>query len=779
LISVLVLLGALFESGTSLNAQLLPVSAPTSAPLDIKSDPFCAITNGVAADQGPGTQQMVSLLFKLRRESEAQPNAYLNDVLAVLYERAVLQAIQTTNLQRALNMQPLMAVQLLNAGQSEKALQAFNGFERNAQKFGEPLNANAQRQLHLFEALCYMRIGEQENCLSNHTIASCLLPISKEGVHKLPRGSRGAIDELTELLNRDENDLEAKWLLNIAYMTLGEYPEGVPGKWLIPQGIFESHYDIKHFPDVAGQVGLDLDGLAGGSVTEDFDGDGDIDLMVSSWSLKGQLRFFRNNGDGTFTERTSEAGLKGIVGGLNMMQADYNNDGFMDLLILRGAWMGAAGHQPNSLLRNNGDGTFEDVTAASGLLSFHPTQTASWFDFNGDGWIDLFIGNESSSQDVNPCELYRNNGNGTFTECAADSGVALTVFAKGVTSGDYNNDGRPDLYISVRTGGNVLLRNDGPESRESKKWKFTNVTAASGAIGPKGSFPTWFWDFNNDGLLDLMMTGYSIKGVADVAADYLGITNTAAKACLYKNNGDGTFTDVTAAMGLDKVIHAMGANFGDLDNDGWLDFYAGTGDPDLSTLIPNRMFRNAEGKYFQEVTTSGGFGHIQKGHGISFADFDNDGDQDIYEVMGGAFSGDNYRNVLFRNPGHGNHWLTLKLEGTRSNRGAIGARIRVIVDTRDGVRSIYKTVGSGASFGASPLRQEIGLGQAKSIQAVEVFWPATGKTQVIHGLLLNRFYQIREDDTSALAWNLKTFQMPSRTQPHLQQHEHEPAGLGE
>jgi hypothetical protein len=248
-----------------------------------------------------------------------------------------------------------------------------------------------------------MRIGEQENCLSNHTIASCLLPISKEGVHKLPRGSRGAIDELTQLLNRDENDLEAKWLLNIAYMTLGEYPEGVPGKWLIPQSIFESHYDIKHFPDVAGQVGLDLDGLAGGSVTEDFDGDGSIDLMVSTWSLKGQLQFFRNNGDGTFTERTSEAGLKGIVGGLNMMQADYDNDGFPDILILRGAWMGAAGHQPNSLLRNNGDGTFEDVTAAAGLLSFHPTQTASWFDYNGDGWIDLFIGNESSSQDVNPC----------------------------------------------------------------------------------------------------------------------------------------------------------------------------------------------------------------------------------------------------------------------------------------------------------------------------------------------------------------------------------------
>ena len=167
----------------------------------------------------------------------------------------------------------------------------------------------------------------------------------------------------------------------------------------------------------------------------------------------------------------------------------------------------------------------------------------------------------------------------------------------------------------------------------------------------------------------------------------------------------------------------MGANFGDLDNDGWLDFYLGTGDPSLSTLIPNRMFRNADGKFFQDVTTSGGFGHIQKGHGISFADFDNDGDQDIYEVMGGAYAGDNYRNVLFLNPGHGNHWITLKLEGIRSNRAAMGARIRVTVQTAQGERSIYKTVSTGGSFGASPLRQEIGLGQAKAIRSVEIFWP--------------------------------------------------------
>ena len=125
-------------------------------------------------------------------------------------------------------------------------------------------------------------------------------------------------------------------------------------------------------------------------------------------------------------------------------------------------------------------------------------------------------------------------------------------------------------------------------------------------------------------------------------------------------------------------------NYGDLDNDGWLDFYVAPAIPTLSTLIPNRMFRNDGGRRFQDVTTSGGFGHLQKGHGVSFADLDNDGDQDVHVVMGGAYSGDVARNALFLNPGHGNHWITLKLEGVTSNRAAIGARIRVVVATADG-----------------------------------------------------------------------------------------------
>jgi hypothetical protein len=167
------------------------------------------------------------------------------------------------------------------------------------------------------------------------------------------------------------------------------------------------------------------------------------------------------------------------------------------------------------------------------------------------------------------------------------------------------------------------------------------------------------------------------------------------------------------------------------------------------------MFRNAEGKFFQDVTTAGGFGHLQKGHAVAFADLANDGNQDVYEVMGGAYVGDTSFNVLYLNPGNTNHWLKLKLEGTKSNRVAIGARIHVAVQTPNGPRHIYRTVNSGGSFGSNPLRQEIGLGNGTNIETVEINWPASGIRQVLKGLEPDHCYRVREGDSQAVVWNLK------------------------
>jgi len=743
-------------------------SAPAAHPVEW-CDPAAPVK-----PQPASTQKMVARLAGLEAAADPFGNPFVAGKRIAVYQARLKEA---ASLEEVLKIKPLLGENLLNNGQSEAALKEFEDYERLTTENHVPLRPEIQSQLLLMKGLCYLRLGEQENCVANHNADSCLFPIHGGGIHQLPRGSRGAITEFTRLLERDPQRFDAGWLLNIAYMTLGEYPDRVPPQWLIDPQVFASDYDIKHFPDVAGQLGLDVDDLSGGVVLDDFDNDGLLDLMVSGFGFHSQLRFFHNNGDGTFTDRTAAAGLTGLTGGLNLIQADYNNDGFVDVFVLRGAWMGNEGRFPNSLLRNNGDGTFTDVTEEAGVLSFHPTQTAVWLDYNGDGLIDLFIGNETTPGSTHPCELYRNNGDGTFTECAAENGVAITAFVKAVISADYNRDGRPDLYLSVRDGPNILLRNDGPvEGNPSPqaRWRFTNVAKTAGVTEPIFSFPCAFLDYDNDGWPDLLVMGYRIHDVGDVAADYLGLPSDGERPRLYHNNGDGTFTDVTRQMGLYKVVHSMSLNFGDLDNDGWLDFYVGTGDPNLGTLIPNRMFRNDGGQRFQDVTTSGGFGQLQKGHGIAFGDINNDGDQDIYSVLGGAYPGDHYERQLFANPGHGNHWLKLKLEGVQSNRSAIGAVVKVVARTASGEREIFRTVGSGGSFGASPLRQEFGLGQATGIVRVEIFWPRTGRTQTISGLELDRCYAVREGEAAAREVQLRRFAWPDPSAAPLHHVHHMP-----
>jgi hypothetical protein len=188
----------------------------------------------------------------------------------------------------------------------------------------------------------------------------------------------------------------------------------------------------------------------------------------------------------------------------------------------------------------------------------------------------------------------------------------------------------------------------------------------------------------------------------------------------------------------------MGANFGDLDNDGFPDFYLGTGYPPYYDLMPNLMYHNRGGKSFADVTTAGGFGSLQKGHAIVFADFDHDGDEDVFAQTGGALAGDRFYDASYENPGFGNHWLEVTLIGVRSNRSANGARIRVQV-TEDGKsRWIYKWVNSGGSFGANPLEQKIGLGSAGKVDVLEIYWPTSRTTQTFRDVPIDRSIDILE-----------------------------------
>jgi tetratricopeptide (TPR) repeat protein len=595
-------------------------------------------------------------------------------------------------------------------------------------------------------AATYLRMGESANCGQAASPYLCLLTTSKEGAYDRPEEVLRAIAFLEDSLRRYPEDRSARWLLNIGHMLLRSYPEGVPPAWLIPPERFAAEHDLPRFPNIAPRLGLATVSVLGGTLIEDLDEDGFQDIITTVFDPCQHLNYYRNDGKGGFEERTTEAGLTGQLGGFNIQQTDIDNDGHMDLFITRGGWQMDSGRMRPSLLRGKGDGSFTDITHAAGLdLAVYPTQASAWADYDLDGDLDLYIGNEMSNDNQPyPSQLFRNNGDLSFTDVAESAGVRNDRMTKSVAWGDYDNDGDPDLYASC-IGANRLYRNNGDGS-------FTDVAQDLGVVEPSGrSFVAWFWDYNNDGHLDLYVNGYQAT-LDEIAQDYLGeMPPGGARPRLYRNNGQGGFVDVTSAAGLNIVRLPMGANFADVDNDGWLDFYLGTGDPELSTLTPNELYWNDGGRRFLNATASADVGHLPKGHGISFGDLDNDGDQELLVQAGGFGRGDASPNALFLNPGSANHFVVLRLRGKTGNRAAIGARLRLTVkDGAGGSREIHSVLDSGGSFGANSLQAEIGLGAATMVETLEVRWPG-GPTETWQGLAADRFYLVEEGAATVTA----------------------------
>ena len=575
----------------------------------------------------------------------------------------------------------------------------------------------------------YLHKAEMENEVYRKPADRCIFPPRKPVRVPKVEDLEKAILYLTRFLEKKPDTLEVKWLLNLSYMYMGKYPAGVPSKYLIAPSVFASKENVGRFTDVAAAAGLNSFSMAGGVIVDDFENNGLLDIVTSSYDQCESLHYFHNNGDGTFTDRAAQAGLSDQLGGLNLIQTDYNNDGCIDIFVLRGGWQAP---MRDSLLRNNCDGTFTDVTQSAGLAEPIASQTAVWTDIDNDGFLDLFIGNEQG-----PSRLYHNKGDGTFEDIAHAAGVDRVAFSKGVVAADYDNDGFMDLYVSNLGGENFLYHNNHDRT-------FTEVGKQAGVQAPWMSFATWFFDYDNDGFPDLFVTSYYMSP-EEILRSQLGLPTNVETLKLYHNEGNGTFRDVTAEVGLDKVFDPMGSNFGDIDNDGFLDFYLGTGTPPYGDILPNVLFHNQGGKKFVDVTASSGTGELHKGHGVAFADLENNGQEDLIAETGGAVPGDRHAIRLFENPGNGNDWITLRLVGVKSNRAAIGARIKVAVENEGlGQRFIYRTVGSGGSFGASPLQQHIGLGKSASMVNLEIWWPATNTRQTFSNVGKNEFLEIKE-----------------------------------
>ncbi len=631
--------------------------------------------------------------------------------------------------------------------------------------------------------LVHLRQAEQQNCVGLHCAQSCLFPIERGGRHLRREAATKARQDLIDLLALRRQDApQLGWLLNVVTMTLGEYPLAVPEPYRLAPERFAPEAPCPVFPDVAGQRGLGRLARAGSVAVDDYDNDGRLDLFTVSIDYDEPAQLLRYDATGKYLA-AANAGLDHQGGGLHCVPADYDNDGDTDVLVLRGAWLLNYGLIRNSLLRNDGAGRFTDVTRAAGLAEpALPTQTAVWGDFDNDGDLDLFVGNESQSvvtrlaaaeswflrglsddtlawllRDARfPSQFYRNNGDGTFRECARECGIDVEAWCKGACAGDFDNDGLLDLFVSTFSlwnrgqGTCRLFRNRGAGH-------FEDATAAAGVPGPPAGFACWFFDYDNDGWLDLWVA----SNVVDLGSFARGLHQAvppSESSRVYHNEG-GTFRDATAELGCDRAWLTMGASFGDLDHDGWLDVYLGTGAPAFEMLVPNVMLRNDAGRAFRDVSAAGRFGHLQKGHGIAFADFDNDGDQDIFADLGGFFPADRFTKSLFLNPGGGGHYLYLKLHGSRSNASAIGARVRVDLETPAGPRSIHRAAGAISSFGSSPSRLEIGLGDARAITRLEVTWPASGQQQVFTQVPLDTSMEVWEEGVEITPRALQPFSL--------------------
>jgi hypothetical protein len=487
-----------------------------------------------------------------------------------------------------------------------------------------------------------------------------------------------------------------------------------------------------------------IETMLGGVAVFDYNNDGLLDIFFTNGAAIPSLeksdpsfynRLYRNNGDGTFTDVTEQAGVKGVGYSMGVAAGDYDNDGFVDLYV--------AGVNRNQLLHNNGDGTFSDVTEKAGVAGMVPklgkawAVAAGWFDYNNDGLLDLLVINylDYNIADCKLCSidnfktycdptnfkgtpniLYRNNGDGTFTDVSALSHIGQYVGkGMGLAFADYDNDGFTDVFVSNDTFPNFLLHNNGDGTFKDVALETgTAYTSTGDVVAGMGAE---FRDLNNDGLPDIFHTAM--------------FGNTFP---LYKNTG-GQFDDVTEVAGItsfSRRLTAWSTGAFDFDNDGLKDLFTGGGailDNEMEvlhrpSLLPNGLLRNKGNFTFTDVGPGAGAGFtIPKAHrGAAFGDFNNDGKIDIVvNVL-------NDKPQLFLNrTANGNHWILLKLVGTKDNRDGLGTRIKVT--TAEGVQYNHATTAVGYSS-SSDKRVHFGLGKAAVVDKIELQWP-TGVKQVL------------------------------------------------
>jgi len=507
-----------------------------------------------------------------------------------------------------------------------------------------------------------------------------------------------------------------------------------------------------------------LSTMGSGVALFDYDNDGRLDIFFANGARiddpapKGTIpkkdgpkywnRLFHQKADGTFENVTEKAGLAGTGYSTGVAVGDYDNDGFDDLFV--------AGFGQSTLYHNNGDGTFTDVTATAGVAGSGWATSAAWVDYDNDGRLDLVVARymEWDFDDIycghreegfrSYCHpdlfkpvsvlLYHNDGNGKFTEVAQKAGMGKPGKGLGLAIADYDHDGWMDIFLANDSIPEYLFHN-------KRNGRFEEVGLVSGA-GLDGNGATYagmgvdFEDYNNDGWPDVVIT--------DLANQ---------KYALYTNAGDGTFnySTLTTGLGAISLLHSgWGVRFMDYDNDGWKDLFIAQShvmdtiqinEPHLRYRESPLLLRNEGGKKFVDVSAQSGgvFQQTWAARGLAIGDIDNDGKIDVVVT-----SNDGPAWVLHNETVDHNHWITLKLIGTKSNRDGIGAQIKISASESEQ----YATVTTAGSYqSSSDKRAHFGLGAATSVTRVEIRWPS-GITQVLKDLKADQILTVAEPDQS-------------------------------
>ena len=526
------------------------------------------------------------------------------------------------------------------------------------------------------------------------------------------------------------------------------------------------------FVDVAEQVGVTLMNLGGETTTDyiiqstgngagffDYDNDGDPDVVIVNGSTLENypdggdpVAALYENRDGLFTDVTQQAGLNASGWGQGVCVADYDNDGHRDFYLTT--------YGRNLLYRNNGDGTFQETGAEVGVADPRWSTNCAFGDYDRDGYVDLYVANYvrfdegvvprrgeidtptclymgapvlcgPRGLDGEPDRLYRNNGDGTFSDVTAAARIeGPGQYGLGVVFSDFDNDGWPDIYVANDSVPNLLFRNSRNGSFE--EMGLISGTALSQTGDAQAGMGLAVGDYDGNGLFDIFVTNFALD------------TNT-----LYQNVGDMFFFDMTAQSGASQASHpylGWGTGFADLDNDGWLDLFVTNGhiypsvddlDGGMRYLQPKQIYHNLGDGTFGEIAGAlqGDLLTAKSSRGTAFGDYDNDGDIDVIAINL------NDRPSLYRNEG-GNlgHWIGFRLVGDSSNRDAIGARVEIDV----GPRTQVAEVRSGGSYlSHNDLRVHFGLGEAERVEAIRVRWP-NGNTEALDGIDAGRYVTIRE-----------------------------------